>query len=169
MLCSYKLLIFLSLMLMYLCVSLILSGSVSDNLEKSAADLNTKLRNLRINETEQTLKQLDKVIDQYKFPIIHQSDARQVLLDTVENFRKLYGAKITSPVKEEDSSFAVGIEFSFIPSVPEDVIRLLEYLNGSVSPIYRIDEAAFTNENGVRSVLFRAEIIQPYQGGIYVY
>ncbi|PLX65887.1 MAG: hypothetical protein C0603_13000 [Denitrovibrio sp.] len=142
---------------------------MSENITKSTTELDRRLRNLRINETEQMLKLLDSASVQYSFPILQEQDARHLLLESLERFRVLYGAKVMSSVTNNDSSHKVKIEFSFMPDRPEDLIRLLNYMKKSISPIYHIVGMAFEKVKDERKVVFKVEMIQPYMGGKYVF
>jgi len=166
---SNKLLVIQSVIIMLLALDLIVVGAITENVTNSAKELARKLRNLKINETEQTLKKLDSVIDYYKPPVMQSDEARAWLLESLESFRLLYGAKITKQITETDSSFTAGVEFKFLPENPQDIIQLLEYMKNSISPIYSITNMYFAKEPGGRSVTIRADMIQPFIGGKYVF
>jgi len=168
---SYKMLVVLSVILSLLALDYIILTSLAENIDKSATDLQRKVRGLKISETEAHIKEIDRLIKAYNLPMMESVEARHLLLDFLEDFRRLYNAKITSPITEDKSSFTVGMEFTFVPENPTDLIRLLTYLKNSKAPIYYVRGVNFRyNVNkDERSVNIKADIIQPFAGGKYEY
>lgn len=169
MLGSWRLLAGLSILMFFLAVELIVVGTTADNIENSAVKLDRRLRGLKINETEQTLRQLDSVIDSYGFPMMNSRDARVWMLEVLEDFRIKYGARITSPVSQKGSAYTASLEFRFLPEKPEDLVRLLEYFRNSIAPVYEITALHFRNEDDTKAVVIRADLTQPFAGGGYEY
>ena len=166
---SYKVLVLLSAFLTLLVLDYMVITHISANIDKKAESLERKVRSLKINETEQKLKELDTLLKRYGLPEMGQEDARGYLLDTLEEFRRLYRAKVKEPVNMKDSSFRAGIEFTFAPERPEDALRLLEYLKNSTAPIYTVKSVSFRYNRDVRSVVIETDLVQPFAGGGYVY
>jgi len=166
---SYKMLVFLSIVIGLLSIEYIVLESVTENTLKTSRELERNLRKLRINETEDALQQLSNEIDRVNLPKMQSKEARNYLLEVLEEFRRRYDARVKKQITESESSFVVEIEFTYIPEEPEDVIQLLSYMKKSISPIFNVTGVDFRYNKNIRSVVIEVEMIQPFVGGKYVY
>lgn len=166
---SYRLLVILSVLMVILSVDYIVLSTLADSMYKSAGQLDRKLRNLRLNETEAMLREIDRQTEVMNLPKMQNGEARDFLLEILEDFRRMYRARIKKPITETDSSYTVSIEFRYVPEHPEDLIRLFNYMKKSTAPIYNVGSVNFRYNNGVRSVVVETEMIQPFVGGSYAY
>jgi len=166
---SYKFLVFLSVLLFALTIEIYVMDAMSESVQKYSLDLKRRLRDLRINETSTMLEKLEFSIKKDKLPVMESKDARDWLLEAVENFRNIYDAKIMEPVSTVNSSYAMTIRFRLVPENPADIVMLLNYMKNSISPIYQVQNVDFADEGSVRSVTIRVKVVQPFKGGSYVY
>ncbi|PLX71567.1 MAG: hypothetical protein C0602_00715, partial [Denitrovibrio sp.] len=152
-----------------LSIEYIVLESVTENTLKTSRELERNLRKLRINETEDALQQLSNEINRVNLPKMQSKEARNYLLEVLEEFRRRYDARVKKQITESESSFVVEIEFTYIPEEPEDVIQLLSYMKKSISPIFNVTGVDFRYNKNIRSVVIEVEMIQPFVGGKYVY
>lgn len=166
---SYKLLVFLSVLAGCLTVSLIAAHTMASGLNSAVDGMEKKLRGMKLNETDMKLNALDGIIAAYNFPVMQKDGARALLIDTEERFRKHYGARVISPVTENGSAYSIMIEFDFAPETSQELAKLLDYMKNSISPIFYITDMTFKKEKYRRVITVRAELTQPYAGGVYAY
>lgn len=166
---SYKLLVMLSVVLAFLSVDYILLTAIAEDTDRAATDLKRKVRGLKINETQSHLEEIEALMNAYNLPVMGSAEARDLVLEFLEDFRRLYDAKITKPISEDKSSITAGIKFDFAPENPADLTRLLSYLKNSRSPIYHVTSINFryNKSRETRSVNIEADVIQPFAGGQY--
>jgi hypothetical protein len=115
------------------------------------------------------MEKLDRLVYEMHIPQFNAVTARSWLLEVTEDFKSLYDTKIIKPISNEGSSFTTTISFTYQPGKPDDFLRLIEYLENSVSPIYRVRQMDFKETRGVRLVSVELNITQPYRGGVYDY
>jgi len=112
---------------------------------------------------------LNNLLESYNLPEMREKEARRWMLETLEGFRNLYGAKVVLPISERGSSFTAKIEFSYAPKNPEELTEFLQYLKNSYSPLFHVEMVHFTVKEGRKRVVIRTGLIQPYYGGEYEY
>ncbi|MGD9809140.1 MAG: hypothetical protein AB7E76_06120 [Deferribacterales bacterium] len=166
---SYKLLLVLSVVLSLLIVEFIALTSATVNIETATRDANAQLKRLRIENTNSNMDKLDHLVDEMHIPQFNAVTARSWLLEVTEDFKSLYDTKIIKPITNEGSSYTTTISFSYQPGKPDDFIRMIEYLENSVSPIYKVTQMDFKETRGARVVSVELIITQPYRGGVYDY
>lgn len=164
---SYKLLVTLSIVLTVLSVEYIAISTVTDRLDNVLVNIKRQLRTLRIDTTKRKLSELDKLIESKNYPKMHAHEARRWVLETAENFRVKYDAKIKNPPADFKGHYSIDLVFTYLPEKPEDFINFVNYLETSVSPLFRVKSISSGTKGGVRDVRFDLEIIQPYFGGEY--
>jgi hypothetical protein len=143
--------------------------SATVNIETATREANSQLKRLRIESTNSNMEKLDHLVDEMHIPQFNAVTARSWLLEVTEDFKSLYDTKIIKPISNEGSSFTTTISFTYQPGKPDDFLRLIEYLENSVSPIYRVRQMDFKETRGVRLVSVELNITQPYRGGVYDY
>jgi hypothetical protein len=166
---SYKLLLVLSVVLSLLIIEYMALTSATVNIETATREANSQLKRLRIESTNSNMEKLDHLVDEMHIPQFNAVTARSWLLEVTEDFKSLYDTKIIKPISNEGSSFTTTISFTYQPGKPDDFLRLIEYLENSVSPIYRVRQMDFKETRGVRLVSVELNITQPYRGGVYDY
>jgi hypothetical protein len=142
---------------------------MTEKIDRGLIDIKRQVRKFRIDETRQRLEKLDELIASKNYPKISAAEARLWLLESAENFRIMYDAKIKSPLREEKSSMTLSIEFTYVPESSEDFLQLLNFLNESISPVYFIEQMRVNSKFEMRTVSFEVKLIQPYFGGNYVF
>ncbi|WP_148214123.1 hypothetical protein ACMC5R_05985 [Deferribacteres bacterium DY0037] len=166
---SYSILLLLGVICALLSVQLIVMQGVRDELKQASTEVMREKRGLRSGETHKLLIKLEKIMKDSEFPAYRRENARGHLLETVEEFRSAYGAKVLTSVQEEGSSLIIDIQFKYLPASPEDLISLLQYLKNSISPIYQVTKAEFVEDKNKRTADIRLKLIQPFSGGDYVF
>jgi hypothetical protein len=166
---SYKLLLVLSVVLSLLIIEYMALTSATVNIETATREANSQLKRLRIESTNSNMEKLDRLVYEMHIPQFNAVTARSWLLEVTEDFKSLYDTKIIKPISNEGSSFTTTISFTYQPGKPDDFLRLIEYLENSVSPIYRVRQMDFKETRGVRLVSVELNITQPYRGGVYDY
>lgn len=166
---SYKLLLSLSLVLSLMVVEYIAMTSAIDKVETAIRKLNTEVKRLNINTTKANMDKLDNVVEQMHIPQYTAGDARAWLLEVTEDFKRLYDTKIVTPITSGKSSYSTVIRFEYLPDNPSDLLKLIEYMENSISPIYNVRRMDFKEMRGSRRVMAEVEIIQPFKWGEYDY
>ena len=166
---SYKLLVILSVIVTALTAQLIVTDTAIEGVDQAAADLNTRLKGLKISESEKLLRNLRRELDRKQLPAFTDTEARKWLIEVLDEFQTLYSAKISKPLTRDGSGYLAEISFKYLPDNPEDLIKLLKYMKTSSTPIYSVKRVRFLIEKGARVVEVNAEIIQPYKGEKYEY
>jgi len=166
---SYRLLLVLSVILAMMIVGYIAITSATAKVETASRDADSQLKRLRIESTKSNMKKLDKLVEDMHIPQFDSLTARSWLLEVTEDFKSLYDTKILKPISDEGSRYSTTISFSYQPDTADDLIRLIEYLENSVSPVYQAKKLDFKESSGSRTVTVELVITQPYRGGVYAY
>lgn len=166
---SYKVLIVLSVILLLSIMQYLIVTSMTEKISRRLIDIKKQVRRFRISETEEKLSKLDKFIEQNRYPKMNRQEARSWVLESVEEFRLAYKVKIKEPIQEEGSAFRMIFEFDYLPEKPDDFIKLMEYIEGSISPFYIVRGMRSVSRSGLRRLTLKVEVVQPFYGGDYVF
>ncbi|MGE4267945.1 MAG: hypothetical protein AB7F25_10965 [Deferribacterales bacterium] len=166
---SYKLLIAFSSMIFTLSVLLICIETVNSSMEDNITDLRRTAAQYKPDKTREKLTELENALDAANPPYPAQIEAKRLLLETLENFRTLYGGKILNDITDQGGSFSADLEFEIQPTDPSQITGIINYLENSIAPVITVKKLSFSRSNDKNTVRFLISANQPYYGGVYEY
>jgi len=166
---SNKLLLALSSMIFSLSVLLIMLGVINDSMEKNILEMKRTANLYRAGETKKRLAELETALSAVNPPYLTQIESKRLLLESMENFRTLYGGKLINDITDSGGSYSAELEFEIEPTNPAQITAVINYLENSVAPVITVKKLMFLKSQNKNTVRFLISADQPYYGGVYEY
>lgn len=166
---SYKLLVALSSMIFTLSLLLIMLGVINGAMENSIRDMQRTANLYRAGDTKIRLNGLETALSSVNLPYLTPVEAKRLLLETLENFRTLYGGKMMNDITDSGGSYTAELEFEIEPTNPSQISAIVNYLENSVAPVITVKKLTFLKSTDKNTVRFLISANQPYYGGVYEY
>ena len=166
---TYKLLVMFSSMIFSLSVLLLCVNSVNSSMENNITNMRRTAMQYKPDETREKLMKLEQALGTVNPPYLTQIEAKRLLLETLENFRTLYGGKILNDITDKGGSFSADLEFEIQPTDPSQITDIITYLENSIAPVITVKKLSFSRSENRKTVRFLINADQPYYGGSYEY
>ncbi|WP_415238174.1 hypothetical protein [Seleniivibrio woodruffii] len=161
---SYRLLMVFSSLILTLAVSLAVLSAINSVIESNIQKIRSEAAGYKTGEIRTRLNDLEKALSETNPPYLNRREAKILLLETLENFRTLYGGSITEELTDSGSAYTAEMEFEIEPTDPSQIIQIADYLENNVAPVIVVKKMTFTS-GGKKKVMFAIRTTQPYFGG----
>jgi len=151
---SYKLLVALSSMIFTLSVFLIMLGVINGAMENTITEMKRTANLYRAGDTKTRLYGLETALNKANPPYLTAAEAKRLLLETLENFRTLYGGKIMNDITDSGGSYSTELEFTIEPTNPAQITAIVNYLENSVAPVITVKKLTFLKSQDKNTVRF---------------
>lgn len=112
---------------------------------------------------------MDSALQPLGLPMPDKKDARDMVINTAEKLREMYGATVESDLTDKNSMMSMKLTFTVTPNADGQVTALTDFLTSSYSPIITVNRMEFATVSNSRTLAYHVTLIQPYLGGHYVY